>query len=295
MNTNQIEWFCAAYEAGSFAKAASGAFVSRQAFGKAIKALEGELGVALFVRDEAGAVPTEAAEALYPLMKRMVNTYRSVKETCTEFALGSREPVRIAVADGIVESLPAGFFSALEAACPTADILIEKHYYARCLELLHAGAVDFAICAGPICEDGLSRVTLVREPVYIGVSPQDAIGRPAVDAALEDFADLVYYTVGEGESGSLGAERVAARHGVSMRFDRRYSEYNLILDRVLMGGGAVGIPENVAECARGLGLVLFPFPGDEVEWQVLFLYEDEGLSPAMRSVVEFMKTAGVDA
>lgn len=299
MNTNQVEWFCAAYEAGSFAKASAATYVSRQAFGKAIKALEGELGVELFFRDEAGVAPTEAAKALYPLMRRMVNTERAIRETCSELLLESREPVRIAVADGIVESLPQGFFALLERSCPRADIMVEKHFYMRCLELLHDGSVDFAICAGPVSDEGLLRVLLVREPVYIGMAPCDAPGRERADATLEDFADLVYYTVGEGESGSLGAQREAERQGVSMRFDGRYSEYNMLLDRVLQGGGAVGVPENVAERARSLGLALVPFPGGEVEWQVLFLYDagglfdGEGLSPAKRDVVRFMRSHGV--
>ncbi|WP_414144347.1 LysR family transcriptional regulator [Berryella intestinalis] len=37
MTFDQLEWFCCAYESGSFARAAKSRFVSRQAFGKAIR------------------------------------------------------------------------------------------------------------------------------------------------------------------------------------------------------------------------------------------------------------------
>lgn len=288
MNINQIEWFCSAYETRSFAKAASRAFVSRQAFGKSIKALEGELGVVLFLRDGTGSVPTDAAKMLYPLMKRMSNTAKAIRETCSELAVDVRESVRIAVADGIVESLPKGFFAHLECSCPNADIVVEKHYYARCLDLLHDGSVDFAICAGPVGEKDLCSILLAREPLFIGVAPQDAAGRNRPDATLEDFADLVYYAIGDGESGTLGVQELAARNGVAMRFDHRYLEYNVVLDRVLQGGSAVGVPMNAADRARSLGLALIPFPGGEIEWRVLFLYVDERLSPIKRCVVDYM-------
>ena len=60
VDDRQLEWFCRAYEARSFSKAAERAFVSRQALGKAVKSLETELGVALFVRSEFGLAPTSA-------------------------------------------------------------------------------------------------------------------------------------------------------------------------------------------------------------------------------------------
>ncbi len=86
MNDRQLEWFCRAYEARSFSKAAERAFVSRQALGKAVKSLETELGVALFVRSEFGLAPTSAADLVYPMARRCVESLLEIKEACADFA-----------------------------------------------------------------------------------------------------------------------------------------------------------------------------------------------------------------
>ena len=84
MNRNQLEWFCNACEARSFAKAAKASFVSRQAFGKAIKCMENELECTLFQRTEQGVAPTEAALRIYPIARQCVDGFRDMKRICEE-------------------------------------------------------------------------------------------------------------------------------------------------------------------------------------------------------------------
>lgn len=178
MNTNQLEWFCLAYETRSFAKAAENAFVSRQALGKALRSLEGELGAQLFERSETGVVPTAAAEAAYPIASRMVSDEHALHRACNEAIRSRRPAVRVAIANGVLRSLAPGTLPRLEESCPDIDFFIEKHYYLECFERLEHGEVNFALCPAPP-EGPYRRWLVAEEEVFVAAAPE-----------LVDFAPL---------------------------------------------------------------------------------------------------------
>lgn len=293
MNINQAEWFCAAYEQGSFAKAAETTYVSRQALGKAIKALEAELGVGLFVRNEAGITPTDAAVEIYPRMTRIVSNYHAVVDACDDLNLSSKYAVRIAIANGIMESIPGDTFTRLEHACPGADVRVEKHYYARCMEFLDADKIDFALCAGPVSNPAYDTICVASELLYIGVAQSELAHIPD-NCTLEDFSHLVFHTVGDGESGALGLGEAFARHNMDVVLDDSYSEYHNLLAHVAKGGAAALVPESAIPWANNHRLALIPFPGDELKWRVLAVYKPENLSKAQRNVLGFLHEIAVE-
>lgn len=67
----QIAYFCETYRHGSLSKAADELFLTRQALGKSLSALEKELGGALFIRRSDGIQATDLARQFYPEALRL--------------------------------------------------------------------------------------------------------------------------------------------------------------------------------------------------------------------------------
>jgi len=98
MTLVQITYFLEAAEQLSFTKAAENLFISQQAGSKHIKALENELGFALFRREIRQIHLTEEGKQLYALWKRHREEYHALYRDLLQQTSGSRT-VRIGIAD----------------------------------------------------------------------------------------------------------------------------------------------------------------------------------------------------
>lgn len=287
MNRNQLQWFCNACDTQSFAKAAKTSFVSRQAFGKAIKNLETELECTLFQRTEQGVKPTEAALRIYPIAQRCVDDLRSMKRICDEYAPGAQRPVHIAIADGVIESLGDLFFDELERANPTCEITIEKHYYTHCLDYLKDGRVDFTIVPGPISDASLEHIPLIRESLYAAASPS-IVNFPVEGATLDDLAELPFFSLGTGEQAMLGLDALYRKRGVELTKVDRYTEYRIVLCKAHAGKATALVPESMLPALQE-NMVVFPLPADEIAFTLNWCWTRRALSSAEADIVEFVR------
>ncbi len=285
MNINHLQWFCLAYETRSFAKAAESAFVSRQALGKALRILEAELGVSLFERDETGVTPTAAAQAAYPIALRMLADERTLRKACAEAICSVRPIVRIAIANGVLRSLPPGTLTRLEKACPDIDLYIEKHFFIECFDRLQRGDVNFALCPAPL-GGSYRRQGVVEEDVFVAVTPEQLTFDPA-RCTLEDLQELVFYLPGDRGPNDLGMGRVMAERHLAWRTNTQYTDYDLITEKVIAGQGAALAPRSAVEPFVEAGLVVFPVPDAAIRWRVELLSQDRELTEAERRVASF--------
>lgn len=285
MNINQLEWFCLAYETRSFAKAAERSYVSRQALGKALRMLEGELGAKLFERSEVGVTPTAAAEAVFPIAQRMVADEHALRRACTEAAHSDRPAIRIAIANGVLRSLPAGTLPRLEAAHPDIDFFIEKHYYLECFDRLDHGEVNFALCPAP--QEGSYRRWLVAdEDVFVAVADSLIDFDPA-SCTLADLEPLMFFLPGSRGPNDLGLGRAMAERGLVRQTNTQYTDYDLITEKVIAGQGAALAPQSAVAAFVQAGLEVFPVPEENVRWRVELLTLDRELTEAEERAASF--------
>lgn len=292
MNFNQVSWFCSAYETCSFVKAAEQNYISRQALSKAIKSLEAELDMTLFMRNQTGLTPTPLAERIYPFALRLMKDYQAFEEACDNYKLENRELVTIAVADTMVESLPVGFFSTLERRVPQAKFSIEKHFFKSCMELLEKSQVTFAVVPGPVEGYDLASIVLSREPLFIAATPellQRELGTSSLPSTIEQLAQVPLFSVGEGVQGNLGLENLLIQRKLAYRMNHDYTEYHLILEKAMAGEGAVLVPQNVTSNLKTSALLLGPLPENALNWEVNFVYHPNSLSGVLGQVVSFME------
>src|SRR3954467_15713482 len=72
MTLQQLEYFLAAVEHGSFSGAAESLHMAQPSLSEQVRKLEAELGVALFTRVGRGLMPTDAGRALGPHAERVL-------------------------------------------------------------------------------------------------------------------------------------------------------------------------------------------------------------------------------
>lgn len=288
MNLHHLEWFCHAYETCSFAKAAERAFVSRQAFGKAVRALEDEVGGPLFKRDAAGVKPTELAQLIYPKAQICLKDLRSLVQTCDEYFAGKRQKIRIALADGIAVALPDDFFESLERENPYVEFSLEKHFAGRCLDMLEKGSVDFALCSGPLRNDALNNIPLVRHATYVAVSKQ-LVDFSAEECTLKDLESLMFFSLGDDFPSDQALAQIFISHGLTMRANSQYKDYDVILKEVRHGRGATIVPTNCLDQIAGGDIVLVPFPGGLHRWEIDFVFLEREYSDIERRLIDFMR------
>jgi DNA-binding transcriptional LysR family regulator len=80
MTLQQLEYFLAAMEEGSFSAAAQRLLLAQPSLSEQIRRLEAELGVALFARVGRGIKPTEAAQALRPHAEAALSAVEHARE-----------------------------------------------------------------------------------------------------------------------------------------------------------------------------------------------------------------------
>ena len=99
MDIRQLNYFVAVYEQGSVSAAARQCCVAQPSLSAALRQLEQELGVTLFIRLPKGVMPTEDGEKLYGHAGRLLGQLQSLKASF-------REPVaRVKFRLGLIRAL----------------------------------------------------------------------------------------------------------------------------------------------------------------------------------------------
>ena len=92
MTLQQLTYFLAAVEHGSFSAAAESLFMAQPSLSEQIRRLEAELGVALFARGGRGLELTEAGRLFRPHAERTVGAGEMAASSCPPRATVSTRP-----------------------------------------------------------------------------------------------------------------------------------------------------------------------------------------------------------
>ena len=93
MTLQQLEYFLAALDAGSFSAAAEELRLAQPSLSEQVRKLEAELGVALFTRVGRGLVLTHAGHELRPHAERALEDVEAARDTARRRRLGLRAQV----------------------------------------------------------------------------------------------------------------------------------------------------------------------------------------------------------
>jgi len=251
MELRQLTYFEAVARLHGFTRAAGQLRVAQSAVSAQIRALEAELGTALFTRTTRRVALTQAGELLLARTRRVFGELDGARADLAELAAVLHGRVTLgsmAVLGGF--DLPAAL-AGFHARYPGVSLALRTGLIAELLAKLDAGEVDLVL--GPVHEDLPARFTareLVDEQVVLILPPGRAAVRELADVRDEPFVCL---PAGSGLRAIL--DRAAAGAGFEPRV--QFETHSAASIRELVGAGlAVALVARSAAVTDGPAVVV---------------------------------------
>jgi LysR family nitrogen assimilation transcriptional regulator len=187
MELRQLEMFIGIADAGAYSRAAMRLSISQPILSRRVKALERELGVALFHRTGRGVLLTEAGALLEQYARGIVeNTHTAVKAVKASSAT-QQGPVVIGMPASISAVLSVPLIQAFRRAMPGVPLKFMEGYSGHVLEWLGAGLTDISILydAPRLNIASLRAEALLKDELFL-LGPRDdpaGVGKGPVQAA----------------------------------------------------------------------------------------------------------------
>jgi len=175
MNIQHLRYFLAILDTGSVSRAAAAMGVTQPTLSIALKGLEQEFGVRLFVRDGRGIRPLRGAKLLEEKVRLAVHILSNAKRELNEVV-----PVRLKF--GLLQSLADAWVPKLLSACD-GPVQIVEALSDELEKQVSNGTISVALTALPI-RATLSHRVLLREPYLLFVGPMhEFAGRKTISLA----------------------------------------------------------------------------------------------------------------
>ncbi|MEU6700347.1 LysR family transcriptional regulator [Pseudonocardia sp. NPDC046786] len=238
MELRQLRYFVEVVNVGSFLGAAERLEVAQPSLWRQVKALEAELGVALFERCGRGVVITSAGSQLLPRAEQLLVQAEGIRTLSTELARGRAGVVTIACAHPHVSHFLAPVIGRLHRAYPLIHVALHELPGLPPVEQVLTGDVDF-VTALPRSDERLAGHRLGEVRVVV-ITHDDHPWRDRREVPVSDLAGVPVLTGGP-ESLTRRLLEPALREG------------GLVLDVALESGNTTTL---VAMARAGLGVAV---------------------------------------
>lgn len=197
MLEDRVDYFIYAYESPNFSAAAAKVPMSPQGFSKAIRNLEKQLGVTLFITDANGQrTPTPYADLYYEFAKNLQRERSQLQSSFNELtengAFDFQVPTSLGISGLIEEPLKAAF----RQRCPEARLTLIEMPDAECERFIEEGQYHTGLLVSPARGDLVFK-ELYATSVCLWV-PQHSPLFERDELTLEDLADQTIAMPGHG-------------------------------------------------------------------------------------------------
>jgi DNA-binding transcriptional LysR family regulator len=245
MNLRQLACFVAVADERSFTRAARRIGLAQPSLSQHIRALEEELGGALFERLPRGVVLSPAGRSLLPEARTAVRAVeRGRQDARAALALESGE-LEIATVLSMAVGLLPQYIRTWHEAHPNVGIRLHEFRHRTLLEeAVEQGVADFAIGPLPLRSWDGPLETVAWEEFLIVVPPGDPLaGRRAIRVAELADREWVLYHADHGLAGIV--DEVCRRAGFSPRGTVRTSQAEGAARIASAGLGPALVPNNI--------------------------------------------------
>jgi LysR family cyn operon transcriptional activator len=173
MTLQQLQYFVAAIEHGSFSAAADALHLAQPSLSEQIRRLEGELGVVLFVRGGRRLVLTEAGRALRPEAERTLAAAARAAESVADVRELKDGMATFGTFGDAPSWLIANVAAAFHRRAPNVRLRIVGLNSSDVAEAVREGRVEAGIVMLPVDDAGLDvRRALSGEVLYASADPE---------------------------------------------------------------------------------------------------------------------------
>ncbi|MER5935901.1 LysR family transcriptional regulator [Streptomyces sp. NPDC001928] len=283
MDLRQMEVVVAVAEEGGFSAAARRLHVVQSAVSGTVRALERELGAALFQRTTHRVSLTPAGQAFLPAARATLRAAQEAR-TAVDLARGElRGEITIGVMQGLYAGLPTAL-AAFHAEHPGVVLRLRQAPAEDIPRAVRDGTLDLAVAAlDPPSPRGLATRLLSREEMVLVTAPTTDLLPPEGPVTLAEAAQLPLVDFSPGW---------AVRHAVDKAFravslDRTVTfEVNDLLaaaDLVRHGLGVCIMPPSLA--ARFPELPVRPFAARAPTWAMGVVHPRGDTHPAVTALL----------
>jgi DNA-binding transcriptional LysR family regulator len=173
MTLQQLTYFLAAAEHGSFSAAAQSLFMAQPSLSEQIRRLEAELGVTLFARVGRGLELTEAGRLLQPHAERTLAAARETAESVREVRELEGGTVEFGTFGSAHHYLLAGLVEDFRTRHPNVRVRAVGQNSAEVADAVREGRLEAGLVALPVDDRGLDvRPALREELLYVSADPE---------------------------------------------------------------------------------------------------------------------------
>lgn len=291
VDSRQLRYFLAVVDNGSVTKAAEVLYVAQPALSQSLRALEAELGAALFRRVPRGMELTGAGAALVGPARQVVQSSRRVDETVRRLVSLERGWLDVACPSDLAVDPSASLIARFRVRHPGVRInLVDPGANADSTTVLRSARCEVAIDYLPVDDAKLATHPLGRRRLVLAL-PENYETTPAPTFPIEALADLPLVAGGRGTVVREELERVCGQHSFAPRVVVEVEHEHNVHLLVAAGAGAAFVTEPEARLAERRGLrIVRTTP--ELGRDFGLVFRTGSLSPAALAFVTFVTASG---
>ena len=169
MDLRHLRCFIAVAEELHFARAAERLHMEQSPLSRAIKELEEDLGVQLFVRTTRSTRLTRAGKLLLEHVPRVFTALQQARDSVTAAANGFSGQLRVALSDGITPSRFSNFLALCRQEEPEIEIRLSEVPLAQQIKGLHNDLYDVGFSQSDEVGDGLIAEPAWDDPLMVAI------------------------------------------------------------------------------------------------------------------------------
>lgn len=252
MDASDLRVFEAVARAGGMNRAAEALNTVQSNVTARVRALEDELGQALFDRHARGVTLTAAGERLLPHARHVLQALEDARRAVVDDGT-PRGPLTLGALETTTAIRLSPLLADFASRWPAVDLVLRTGTTADLIERTLSGEVEGAFVCGPVRHTALETLLAFREELVLLSGPQFR----SLDAALA-VPDLKIIVFRAGCSYRQRLEAVLAARGVVGLRLLEFGSLDGIMGCVAAGIGVTLLPRSVAEGYRHIGLHALP-------------------------------------
>jgi LysR family nitrogen assimilation transcriptional regulator len=297
VNVRQLQYFLQIAELRSFTRAANVLHIAQPALSRQIRALEEELGTALFHRFERGVTLTEAGLLLRSRAAAILLDLERLRDDIAAQGAEPRGDVSLGMPPSMREMITVPLAVSARARHPQVQLHLVEGISVFLNEQVRLGKLDLAVVSDLEPLTQVESEPLLSEQLYL-LAPPGAGLRRDQPVTLEAVASQTLILTSRPNSLRLMVENALAAAQLPLRIAIDGNSTAAMVDLVAEGVGCSVLPYCAADAGMRDGrLTAAPVEGLHVAWTVIYSRE-RGLSPAaalVRGLLRELVRGRIDA
>jgi len=278
ISIRQLQYLLALADTGSFSRAAERVGVTQSTLSAAISALENELGTLLIDRSSRRAGLLPAGEAIRAKAQEVVATVSAMPELVSDAGQPLTSKLRMGVIPSIAPFVLSRLIPSIGESYPELRLCLREGLTRWLIDGLQEGKLDVALIAHPYSLDGITGVSVGKDPFLLAVKS----GHPLAGRKRVSAKDLEHEHILLLESGHCLRNHVISAVGpIQGQDDVLATSLITLVQMVDFGLGATLLPSIAAKAGvtRGTDIVLVPYDGPN-SYRTLMLVWRQGSARA---------------